>query len=245
MRPLIGVTPDFQESGEYSKFPWYALRKNYADVLSEAGGLPIVVPYHNPSIRSYLENLDGVLITGGDCDVPPSFYGQDTQHPSVKIKHNRTSFELALVHEALILEMPILGICGGAQVINVALGGTLFQHIPDAIPNVLAHEQKKLPTEAGHVVEIEPKTRLFESVGVREFPVNTSHHQSIDRVGGGAIINARASDGVIEGIELVNHPFCVGVQWHPEFIVSEFDRKIFASFVASCIKYGQQKKAED
>lgn len=245
MGPLIGVTPDFQESGGYSKFPWYALRKNHTDVLSEEGGLPVILPYDGAAIHSYLECLCGILITGGDCDVPPSFYGQDTQHPSIKVKHNRTSFERALAYEAFVRKIPILGICGGMQVMNVALGGTLIQHIPDAIPNALAHEQKNPPNEAGHVVEIKPKTLLSEIVGVSEMPVNTSHHQSIDRLGEGAITNAHASDGIIEGFEVPSHPFFLGVQWHPEFIVSNGDRKVFTHFIKACTIYAQANLQRD
>ena len=129
--------------------------------------------------------------------------------------------------------------------LNVALGGTLIQHIPDAIPDALAHEQKNPPTEAGHVIDIIPQTLLSEIVGVPEMPVNTSHHQSVDRLGDGAVINARASDGVIEGFEVPAHPFCLGVQWHPEFIVSPEDRKIFTHFVKACQIYAQEKRQRD
>ena len=242
MKPLIGVTPDFQESGGYSKFPWYALRKNHTDILSEEGGLPVILPYDGTAIHSYLECLDGILITGGDCDVPPSFYGQNKQHPSIKVKPNRTIFERALAYEAFIKKVPFLGICGGMQVLNVALGGTLIQHIPDVIPDALAHEQKNPPNEAGHVIEVTPKTFLSKIVGVSEMPVNTSHHQSVDRLGEGAIINALASDGVIEGFEVPEHPFCLGVQWHPEFIVSNGDRKIFTHSVKACAIYAQENR---
>ena len=187
--------------------------------------------------------MEGLVISGGPCDVPPDFYGQSTQHSSVVLKQNRTSFELALIHEALPLKIPILGICGGEQVLNVALGGTLLQHIPESIPDALAHEQLNPANEAGHVVQVVQGTKLADITGTSEIPVNSSHHQAVDTVAAGVLINAKATDGVIEGIELVDHPFCLGIQWHPEFLVSEADNKLFVRFIEACVSYGQKKEA--
>jgi putative glutamine amidotransferase len=131
---------------------------------------------------------------------------------------------------------PVLGICGGEQLLNVVLGGTLIQHIPDRIPGALEHEQKNARTEPGHEIAIVPATLLHRIAGVEKAAVNTAHHQAVAKVAPGAVVNATTSDGVIEGIELPAHPFCLGVQWHPEYFVSPIDKKIFDAFVAACRK---------
>ncbi|WP_031934535.1 gamma-glutamyl-gamma-aminobutyrate hydrolase family protein [Candidatus Hepatobacter penaei] len=240
--PLVGITLDLQEKKSYSQFPWYALCSAYIKALTEAGGLPVALPHQSHLIGAYLEHVDGLIISGGDCDVSPKLYGQDDVHPSVQMKHTRTSFELAIVRSALILKMPLFGICGGEQVLNVALGGTLFQHIPDDIDHPLAHEQSAPPTESSHVVDVVSGTKLEAIVKTESFPVNSHHHQAVRDVGPGVVVNAKASDGVIEGIELSDHPFCLGVQWHPEYMVSDADKKIFQHFVRACTAYHQQKQ---
>ena len=141
------------------------------------------------------------------------------------------------MQEALLKKMPLLGICGGAQLLNVALGGTLIQHIPDAVPGALAHEQPNPRNEAGHLITIKEKTHLAKITDMKEVPVNSSHHQAIKEPGENVVVNAVASDGVIEGIELSDHPFCVGVQWHPEFLISKADEKLFTAFGAACAAY--------
>ena len=237
MQPLVGVTLDYQEGGKYSSFPWYALCKNYVDVLLQRGCLVVPLPYSGQQLSAYLSQLDGVVISGGHFDVDPTLYGDKTQHKTTALKKNRTAFELTLVQEALLKKMPLLGICGGAQLLNVALGGTLIQHIPDAVPGALAHEQPNPRNEAGHLITIKEKTHLAKITDMKEVPVNSSHHQAIKEPGENVVVNAVASDGVIEGIELSDHPFCVGVQWHPEFLISKADEKLFTAFGAACAAY--------
>ncbi len=232
-RPLIGLTLDSEEAGSYSKFPWYAIRQNYADWVGAAGGLPVALP-HGPAIPDeFLDRIDGLVVTGGAFDVDPSIFGADERHESVVTKGRRTSFELALTRKALKHDMPVLGVCGGAQLLNVALGGTLVQHIPDSVSQALAHEQPNPRNEPGHEVEILPGTRLAEIVGKPSLEVNSAHHQAVDRPGRGVVVNARAPDGVIEGIELPSCKFCIGVQWHPEFSLQEGDRLIANAFVCA------------
>ncbi|RYJ04171.1 MAG: gamma-glutamyl-gamma-aminobutyrate hydrolase family protein, partial [Acetobacteraceae bacterium] len=132
-RPIIGVTLDAEEPGGYSKLPWYALRKNYFSALAEAGALPVALPHQTELAEAYLDEIDGLMITGGAFDVDPSLYGGGETHPTVTLKANRTDFELAVTRGALARNMPVLGICGGEQLLAVALGGTLIQHIPDSI----------------------------------------------------------------------------------------------------------------
>ena len=130
--------------------------------------------------------------------------------------------------------MPVLGICGGQQLLHVVLGGTLIQHIPDEVPGALAHEQPNSRTEPGHTVRIEPGTLLHGIVESDELDVNSAHHQAAKDVPAGVVVNAVAPDGVIEGIEAPDHGFCLGVQWHPEYDVNPGDGRIFKAFVAAC-----------
>ncbi len=231
--PLIGITLDSEEASEtgYSKFPYYALRENYASVVVKAGGVPVILPHEPSLIGSYLEVMDGLIITGGNFDVDPAIYGAQTTHDTVTLKTERTQFETDITRGALELDMPILGICGGQQLLNVVLGGTLIQHIPDEIAEPLAHEQPNPRDEPGHVVTISRDTLLFDIVGTEEMNVNSAHHQAVKAVSGSAIVNAQTSDGVIEGIEAPRQKFCLGVQWHPEFEIDPGDSRIFAAFI--------------
>ena len=233
-RPLVGVTLDAEPSGGYSKYPWYALRTNYAAAIAAAGGLPVALP-HDPALaESYLDRIDALVVTGGAFDVDPALYGADLRHDTVTLKQDRTAAELALLRGALAREMPVLGICGGQQLLAVALGGRLIQHIPDTVPDALAHEQPNPRHEAGHAVAIHPGTRLHAIVGAATMQVNSSHHQAVRDAGPAAAVNATAPDGVIEGIEDPRHRFCIGVQWHPEFLIDPGDARLFAALIAAC-----------
>ncbi|MBT3990914.1 MAG: gamma-glutamyl-gamma-aminobutyrate hydrolase family protein [Rhodospirillaceae bacterium] len=231
--PLIGITLDSEEASEmgYSKFPYYALRENYASVVVKAGGVPVILPHEPSLIGTYLDIIDGLIITGGNFDVDPSMYGDHTTHETVTLKSERTQFETDITRGALELDMPILGICGGQQLLNVVLGGTLIQHIPDEIAAPLAHEQPNPRNEPGHIVTVEEGTLLYDIVGSAEMNVNSAHHQAVKAVSGSAIVNARTADGVIEGIEAPRQKFCLGVQWHPEFEIDPGDGRIFAAFI--------------
>jgi putative glutamine amidotransferase len=234
--PVVGITLDSEEAGGYSKLPWYALRINYSDSVVRAGGLPMMLPHRPELARAYADQIDGLIVTGGAFDVDPALFGADTRHDTVKTKDNRTAFELAMVREALDRDMPVLGICGGQQLLHVALGGKLIQHIPDEIANPLAHEQPNPRTEPGHDVAVVPGTLLHRIVGTKTLPVNSAHHQAAKDEPAGIVVNARSPDGVIEGIEAKDKRFCLGVQWHPEYSISGGDDKIFDAFVAACRK---------
>ena len=239
-RPLIGITVDSEDPndppGGSSKFPWYALRENYSTVVVKAGGMPLILPNEPAMAEAYADHVDGLIITGGAFDVSPSLYGGGESHETVVLKENRTDFELGITRAALEKDIPVLGICGGQQLLNVALGGTLIQHIPDTIDNPLAHEQTNPRDEPGHTVTITKGTLLYDIVGVTEMNVNSAHHQAVAAVSGSAIVDAVAPDGVIEGIEAPRQRFCLGVQWHPEFEVDPNDIRIFAAFVDAARK---------
>lgn len=230
--PLIGLTLDAEPAGGWSKYPWYALRQNYAEALAVHGGLAVALPHEAERAEAYLDRLDGLIVTGGAFDVDPALYGDTTRHQSVELKADRTTAELALLRGAMARNMPVLGICGGQQLLAVALGGTLHQHIPDAIPNALEHEQKTSHYQPGHEVEILAGTKLFQIVGPR-MQVNTSHHQAVKSAGRG-VVNAIAPDGVIEGIEDPTLKFCIGVQWHPEYLVDAGDHALYRAFIEAC-----------
>jgi len=229
--PLIGITLDCEAPGGYSKFPWYALRRNYCAAVDEAGGLPLPLPHLSARAEAYLERLDAVVVTGGAFDVDPARFGAEERHQTVVTKDGRTEFEWRITQGALERGLPVLGICGGQQLLNVVLGGTLIQHIPDEVPGALAHEQPNPRDEPGHVVAVARGSLLFEITGAEELAVNSAHHQAAKAVAEGVAINACAPDGVIEGIEDGRYDFCLGVQWHPEFHVSAGDRRIFEALV--------------
>ena len=229
--PLIGVTLDHEQPGGYSKYPWYALRANYAEALAEQGAIPVGLP-HDPALaEAVLDRIQGLVITGGAFDIDPSHYGDADTHATVTLKQSRTEAEFALVRGALARNLPILGICGGEQLLAVALGGTLIQHIPDAIENALEHEQLNPRHQPGHEVTITFGTLLHRIVGADRMAVNSAHHQAVRAPGRHAQVNAVAPDGVIEGIEDPRYRFCLGLQWHPEFRIDQGDRKIFQAFV--------------
>lgn len=235
-RPLVGVTLDAEKPGGYSKFPWYAARQNYFSAVVEAGGLPVALPHEPDQAAEYLERIDALLVTGGAFDVDPSFYGDGERHATVTTKDRRTAFEFAATQGALDRDLPILGICGGQQLLHVVLGGKLIQHIPDAVPQALAHEQPNPRDQAGHPVAIAPGTMLREIVGMDRMDVNSAHHQAARDAPAGVTVNAVAPDGVIEGIEAAGRRFCLGVQWHPEFHIGEGDRRIFRAFIAAAAR---------
>ncbi|HEY2619330.1 MAG TPA: gamma-glutamyl-gamma-aminobutyrate hydrolase family protein [Acetobacteraceae bacterium] len=233
-RPIVGVTLDSEQPGGYSKYPWYAIRQNYADAIAAAGGLPIALP-HDPSLATeYLDRIDALVVTGGAFDVDPSLYGDADRHATVTLKEGRTAAELSLTNGALARNMPVLGICGGEQLLAVALGGTLIQHIPDSIADALEHEQPNPRHQSGHPVAIRSGTLLHRIVGTAEMQVNSSHHQAVRDPGPFAVVNAVAPDHVIEGIEDVRYRFCLGVQWHPEFFIDPGDRRMFDALIAAC-----------
>ena len=232
-RPLIGVTLDSEQPGGYSKYPWYAIRQNYAEAIIAAGGLPIALP-HDPALAAeYLGHIQALVVTGGAFDVDPSLYGDGERHETVTLKQGRTAAELALMRGALERNMPVLGICGGQQLLAVALGGTLIQHIPDSIPNALPHEQPNPRHEPGHAIAVTSGTLLHRIVGATEMRVNSAHHQAVRHPGPRAIVNAVAPDQVIEGVEDPRYRFCLGVQWHPEFSIDPGDRRIFDALIAA------------
>jgi putative glutamine amidotransferase len=235
-RPLIGITLDSEEPGGYSNMPWYALRENYSQSIVQAGGLPVALPHEPEQAEAYLDQIDGVVVTGGAFDVDPAIFGAEDRHATVTTKDRRTDFELAITRGAVLRDTPVLGICGGQQLLHVVLGGALIQHIPDEVEDALAHEQPNPRDEPGHSVAVTKGSLLHKIVKLDELQVNSAHHQAAKDAPMGVIINAIAPDGVIEGIEAPGQKFCLGVQWHPEYGVSAGDSAIFKAFIAAAAK---------
>lgn len=238
-KPVIGITLDSGVGGSYSRYPWYAIRYNYVEAVIAGGGIPLLLPYAYDLLDEYVARIDGLLIPGGFFDICPSYYGETVAHDTVKVQPERTRFEFAVTKLVKEQEKPILGICGGMQLMNVIFGGTLIQHIPDVIQNCLAHEQPNPRHEPGHDVEIVPETLLHRlSNSQIKVAVNSAHHQAVRDVAPGFVVNATASDGVIEGIELNGRSdqFAMGLQWHPEFHISDLDRSIFNHFIKAAQK---------
>ena len=234
--PLIGITVDSEEPGGYSKKPWFALRQNYCSAVAKAGGVVVMLPHDIDAVDRYAALLDGLVVSGGNFDVDPALFGATERHSTVKTKDERTAFEASVTRAMLALDKPVLGICGGQQLLHVLLGGGLVQHIPDEVPAALAHEQPNSRDEPGHTVAVAAGTLLHKIVGKAELPVNSAHHQAAGRVADGIVVNATAPDGVIEGIEAPAYSFCLGVQWHPEYDISPADAKIFDAFIAASRK---------
>lgn len=229
-RPLVGVTLDAEPAGGWSRFPWYALRANYLEAVADAGGLPVALGHLPALAEATLDAIDALVVTGGAFDIDPSLYGEGERHQTTSLKAERTAAELALVRGALARDMPVFGICGGMQLLAVALGGTLIQHIPDSVADALPHEQPNPRDEPGHAVAVTAGSLLHLLTGTTTLAVNSSHHQAV-RTPGAATVSGLAPDGVIEAIEDPAHRFCLGVQWHPEFRIDPGDARLFAAMV--------------
>ena len=198
--------------------PRYELKQAYADAVLAAGGLPIVLPYSEDETApaEAVSLCDGLVITGGAFDIPPELYGAKTGDRLGPMKRGRTAYEQRVLHAALEANKPILGVCGGMQLLAVELGGSLWQDIGDEVAGAFDHEQKLDPREPGHPVKILEGTALEAILGVRELQVNSTHHQAV-RDPGRARVCAVSPDLIVEAIELPDH-FALGVQWHPELL---------------------------
>lgn len=233
--PIIGLTTSRSVSATgVSQFSLYEV---YIQAVQRAGGIPILIPANtSPSaLEQILPHLDGLLLTGGGDIDPAHFDGQ--AHPRVyDIDPERDDLELALVQRAARSDLPFLGICRGAQVINVALGGTLYTDIGDQHPQHPRHDfspgwPRSYPA---HLVSVKDNSRLFHLLNSSTVEVNSLHHQGILDVAPALQASAFAPDGLVEGVELPGHVFGVGVQWHPEWLVDSAPmQSLFRAFVES------------
>ena len=209
-----------------------ALALAYPGAVVDGGGAPLIVPPFTPetALEAILDRADGVLVAGGP-DIEPCLYGQEP-HPELgPTDVGLDRFELGLVRRALERDLPVLGICRGAELLNVARGGTLIQHIE-------GHRQEEEARIATHEVRIAENSRLAEILGTTTTRVNSFHHQALEKLGGGVEAVAWSRDGVIEAIELDGPEFAIGVQWHAEGLIDEKSQHaLFAKFVAAAQRY--------
>ena len=232
MRPVIGVTlGDGDEPGIH------AVRQDYVRSVEQSGAVPVVLPPVSPDdVPALLARLDGVLLSGG-VDVDPALYGQEP-HPRLgRVNRRRDDFELALVREALRRDLPILAICRGHQLLNVATGGTLVQDIASSVQGHADHDGKGPRWRRSHRVDVTAPSRLREILGQDALSVNSIHHQAVDRVGDDLVVSARCpEDGVVEGLERPASRFVVAVQWHPESFWDRPDsfQRLFDAHAEAC-----------
>jgi putative glutamine amidotransferase len=214
----------------------YFLNAAYVNAIHNAGGIPIIIPYQPlEGIRTVLHQVRGVVLTGG-VDVDPQRYGEAPHRACGEINPLRDELDLAVTELALERNLPILAICRGAQVLNVALGGTLVQDIPEQIPGAIKHRQEAPKWYGTHSVSIQPGSLLSSIVG-SDAQVNSYHHQAIAKVGTGLRVSAEAPDGVVEAVESTPGSFVLGVQWHPELMEERCPaaRALFRHFVQAVL----------
>jgi putative glutamine amidotransferase len=233
MPAIVGLTLDTAGPTGIGKVGRYLIRENYCAAVAKAGGIPMCLPHEAGLAEAYAERIDALVVTGGGFDVDPKLFGAASTHKTVTLKEGRTQFEWAVTKAMLDRDKPVLGICGGEQLINVILGGTLIQHIEDEVAGNVLHEQPNPRDEPGHLVRVTPGTLLHRLTGADQLSVNSAHHQAVKDVGPEVDVNAVAPDGVIEGIESKRHRFCLGVQWHPEFLIHGGDAKLFSGLIAA------------
>mgnify|MGYP001139041284 CR=1 FL=1 len=231
--PLIGVTV-FRTKTQ-SGLPALSVTDAYVQALHQAGAAPLLIPLGAPeaALQAIVDRLDGVLLTGGGDIVPDTFGGQP--HPRVgDVDADRDRIEISLVKRLVAQKRPFLGICRGIQVINVALGGTLYTDIADQHAGALRHDNyPDIPRDfLAHTVEVSETSRLAQILGHTRHQVNSLHHQAACQLAPGLKPTAYAPDGILEAVELPDHPFGLGVQWHPEWLQAHAPmRALFSAFV--------------
>jgi putative glutamine amidotransferase len=233
--PLIGITTDIVGHPEEEGQPAYAARRNYVDAIAGAGGMAVLLPYDADRAPDYLARIDGLLVTGGRFDIPAEWYGGQAKNSAV-LKPDRSLAERAFMSAALVLDMPLLGVCNGMQLLGVMHGATMIEHIPDDVRDALDHMAPANPGEGRHAVAFQPHCALGDIVAVGSTLVNSVHRQAV-RAAPGFRVAATAADGVIEAIEIPGRRFCYGVQWHPEYRVSAADAAILKAFVRAAAAY--------
>lgn len=238
-RPIIGIPAATYTDQDYLAAPTNRFNGNYPAALAASGALPLVIPLNLPEeiLHDIFGRLDGLCLPGG-ADVDPVHYGE-ARHPNLgQVDAARDVVELALARWALAADLPILGICRGIQLLNVAAGGSLHQHIPAQLPE--AHKHDYRPAESAwerptHRVRVQEGSRLAQILGASEISTNSFHHQALNRVADGFRAVAWAEDGIVEGIEDASRRFVLAVQWHPEgmFSIDPYARRVFQAFVAA------------
>ncbi|MFB3896771.1 MAG: gamma-glutamyl-gamma-aminobutyrate hydrolase family protein [bacterium] len=249
IKPIIGITSSYDGGKRKDTIrknrETYYLNRSYVLAIETAGGVPLIIPPIEDAtqVDSVLATIDGLLLTGG-YDIKPEVYGAKKVHPKTDtLEWLRQNYELVLTKRALKRDIPIMAICLGNQMLNVAAGGTLIQDIPSEIKNPLVHSQKERRDVLTHWVAIDKPSKLYQILKKNKVQSNSFHHQAIDQVAPGFKVIARTTDGVIEAIESKDTKFRFGIQWHPEELIKYHQHlQLFKNLVQYSAKYQNTKR---
>jgi len=223
-KPIIGITTDIKNGN-------FEIEEKYSHAIANAGGIPLLIPsmpQNTSLIKETVERIDGLLLPGSR-DMDPKYYNQ-VPHPKLRpMSLERTEMEFSVLEHSVDRELPVFGICGGMQLMNVFFGGSLYQDIDSFILDALAHEKGAL-----HDVSIDKDSKLFEIIEKDQVTVKSYHHQAVHEIGNGLKSCARSGDNIVEGIESTNKNYVLGIQWHPELEDGEISSRIFKSFIDEC-----------
>ncbi|MBE5777487.1 MAG: gamma-glutamyl-gamma-aminobutyrate hydrolase family protein [Clostridiales bacterium] len=228
---LIAVSPSGHTELDQS------IRSDYLEALIRAGAMPVVMPLteNKEVIHAILDKADGVLMSGG-VDVHPRYFGEEVLPCCGTISEKRDAVEEIMLRYAIEKDMPMLCICRGMQYLNIILGGTLYQDIPEQYSKELLHSRSDTPADPVHDAAITPGTLLHSIVDCDVLPINSRHHQAVKKLAPGAVLNAVAPDGTVEGFEVPSKRFMLATQWHPESLSDRYEKHqhIFNAFIKAC-----------
>lgn len=246
MKPVIGISPTPRETDmDHGHFRQYGLSDTYTRSILAAGGIPVILPLHTEAVDDVLDSLDGIIFSGGS-DLNSAHWGEAPHPKAYGFDDERDSFELQTVRKVVERNMPMLGICRGIQSINVALGGTIIQDIPDQVPGSIQHRQHengKTRDDVSHPVRItEGENLLYKIHGHNTMVTNSFHHQAVKELADDLEVIAVAEDGVVEAVWLPGMTFGLAVQWHPEMLADRHPEH--AALFAALVKVAAERSAE-
>ncbi len=231
MKPIIAILAEVDSERNTG------VRNTYIRAIEQSGGVPVLIPYIDSTevIEALAEKMDGFLFSGG-CDIDPARYGEKRALACGRIESNRDALEFKVFDAVIKKSKPMIGICRGAQLINVALGGTLYQDIPTEVKNHICHEQTEPKDMPSHGVRVFRDTPLFSLTGAERIRANSFHHQAVKKVGNGLSVMAISDDDIIEALYMPEHRYLRAYQWHPErlYLSDECNKKIFDDLVDAC-----------